>query len=98
MTYYSGSRRKVAFGGPEAGFNAAAFMPALPEDRGWATPSMKSQTSDFALELGRAILQAKRDSGDVDQEGAADAHARTDWESRVVGRLRKAELSFPPTT
>ena len=51
-----------------------------------------------ALELGRAVLQAKRDSGDVDQEGAADVQARTDWESRVVGRLRTGELAFPPLT
>ena len=95
VTHFSGSRRRVELGSEPAGFSATAFMPATPDGRGWATPSMRSRTSDFAIELGRAVLQAKRDSGDVDQEGAADAHARTDWESRVVGRLRKAELRFP---
>ena len=98
VTYYSGSRRRVGFGGPLDGFHGAAFMPATPEERGWATPSMKSETPDFALELGRAILQAKRDSGDVDQEGAADVQARTDWESKVVGRMRIGELLFPPAS
>lgn len=97
VTYYSGSRRRVELESQLDGFSAAAFMPATPEGRGWATPSMTSQTPDFALELGRAILQAKRDSGDPDQEGTADEQARTDWEERVVGRLRKGELGFPAT-
>ena len=94
-TYFAGSRRKVQFGSELDGFSAAAFMAAEPEDRGWATPSTKPRTADFALDLGRAILQAKRDSGDVDQEGAADVQGRTDWESRLVGRFKTAELSFP---
>jgi len=98
ITHFSGSRRRVEFGSDPEGFTATAFIPATPEGRGWATPSVRSRTPDFAIELGRAILQAKRDSGDVDQEGAADAHGRSDWEERVVGRLRKADLSFPPTT
>ena len=98
ITHFSGSRRRVDFGSVPEGFSAVAFMPATPDDRGWATPSTKPRTADFAIELGRAILQAKRDSGDADQEGAADDHARSDWESRVVGRLRKAELSFPVST
>lgn len=98
VAYFTGSRRRVEFGSRQDGFTATAFMAAVPEDRGWATPTLKSRTPDFALELGRAILQAKRDSGDVDQEGAADVHARSDWESRVVGRLKKAELSFPTSS
>lgn len=96
LTYFSGSRKRVLFGDQLSGFSGTAFMVAEPEARGWATPSTRSRTPDFGLELGRALLQAKRDSGDVDQEGAADTQARTDWESKVTGRLRSAELSFPP--